>query len=52
MLPSLQDNPAFWVAIAEPLRLDPGGGCPLTQDGVMIGVGGGGGLGSEDEECA
>ena len=54
MLPSLQANPAFWAAIAGPLRLVPGGGgYPLTKDGVIIGgVGCGGGIGSEDEECA
>ena len=54
LLPGFQANPAFWAAIAGPLRLVPGGGgYPLTKDGVMIGaVGCGGGLGSEDEECA
>ncbi len=53
-LPVVKDNPAFWAAISEPLGLVPGGGgYPLTKDGYTIGgVGCGGGLGNEDEECA
>jgi uncharacterized protein GlcG (DUF336 family) len=47
-------NPAFWAAIAEPLKLVPGaGGYPLTHDGEMIGgIGCGGGAIGEDEVCA
>jgi len=51
---SYRSNPAFWAAISGPLGMAPGpGGFPLTKDGVMIGgVGCGGGIRGEDDECA
>lgn len=49
-----REQPAFWSSIAASLKLVPGpGGYPLTRNGVMIGgVGCGGGLTGEDEQCA
>lgn len=54
LLEGVRNNAAFWGGLADKLKIQPGGGGhPLTRNGVVIGgVGCGGGIGSQDEQCS
>ena len=54
LLEGVRSNAAFWGGLANKLKMQPGGGGhPLTLNGAVIGgVGCGGGIGGQDEQCS
>ena len=54
LLEGVRNNAGFWGGLAHKLKMQPGGGGhPLTRNGAVIGgVGCGGGIEGQDEQCS